>query len=571
LSLNKLTYKLPADLASAVNTALNDWKSNNKVARLWQKDASLWSGTDEGNWLGWLSITDEQIASVNLFKQLRADVKQRKFKHAILLGMGGSSLCPEVLRMTFGKIAGFPEMHVLDSTDPVQIKAIEKKLDLKKTLCIVSSKSGSTLEPNIFKQYFFERVKSKVGAGDVGSHFIAVTDPGSKMQQVAEGDRFWKVFAGLPSIGGRYSALSNFGMVPAAVMGLDVPKFLKTTHEMVTACGAASAADKNPGVILGAIMGAAANQGRDKLTIIASPGIHDLGAWLEQLLAESTGKIGKGIIPVDRERPAKPDLYGKDRVFAYLRLASKPSKAQDTAVAALEKAGHPVVRITLPNIHSLGQEFFRWEIATAVAGSILGINAFNQPDVEASKVETRKLTGEYEATGHLPQESPFFEAARVKLFADEKNAAAIGGGTKLVDTLRKHLSRAGAGDYFAVLGYIPMNAENEKALQGFRHAVRDKKRLATCLGFGPRFLHSTGQAYKGGPNSGVFLQITCDDASDLSVPGQKYTFGVVKAAQARGDFNVLAERGRRALRVHVGKNLRSGLKALSKAVEQAVG
>ena len=570
MSLNKLTYKLPANLASAVAAALNDWKANNKVARLWQKDAALWSGTDEGNWLGWLTIADEQLANINALKQFAAEVKKRKFKHAILLGMGGSSLCPEVLRLTFGKIAGFPEMHVLDSTDPAQIKAIEKKLDLERTLCIVSSKSGSTLEPNIFKQYFFERVKSKVGANEVGSHFIAVTDPNSKMQQVAENDKFWKIFAGVPSIGGRYSALSNFGMVPAAVMGLDVPKFLKTTHEMVSACGPSSVADKNPGVILGAIMGAAANQGKDKLTIITSPGIHDLGAWLEQLLAESTGKIGKGIIPVDREKLSKPESYGKDRVFAYLRLASKPNKAQDAAVVALEKAGHPVIRITLPNIYAIGQEFFRWEIATAVAGSIIGIDAFNQPDVEASKVETRKLTGEYEATGHLPAESPFFEANGAKLFADEKNTAALSGGTKLVDVLKKHLARAGAGDYFAVLGYIPMNTENEKTLQEFRNVVRDKKKVATCLGFGPRFLHSTGQAYKGGPNSGVFLQITCDDASDLAVPGQKYTFGIVKAAQARGDFSVLAERGRRALRVHLGKNLKAGLKALSKAVEQAV-
>ena len=570
MSLNKLTYKLPANLASAVTAALNDWKSNNKVARLWQKDASLWSGTDENKWLGWLTITDEQLANINVLKEFAAEVKKRKFKHAILLGMGGSSLCPEVLRLTFGKIAGFPEMHVLDSTDPAQIKAIEKKLDLKKTLCIVSSKSGSTLEPNIFKQYFFERVKAKVGAKEVGSRFVAVTDPGSKMQQVAENDKFWKIFPGVPGIGGRYSALSNFGMVPAAVIGLDVPKFLKTTHEMVSACGASSEADKNPGVILGAILGSAANQGRDKVTIIASPGIHDLGAWLEQLLAESTGKIGKGIIPVDREKLGKPESYGNDRVFAYLRLASKPNRAQDAAVAALEKAGHPVVRVTLPNTQAIGQEFFRWEIATAVAGSIIGIDAFNQPDVEASKIETRKLTSEYEATGHLPAESPFFEAAGVKLFADEKNTGALSGGGKLVDVLKKHLTRAGAGDYFAVLGYIPMNAENEKVLQEFRHAVRDKKKIATCLGFGPRFLHSTGQAYKGGPNSGVFLQITCDDASDLAVPGQKYTFGVVKAAQARGDFSVLAERGRRALRVHLGKNLKSGLKALSKAVQQAV-
>jgi transaldolase/glucose-6-phosphate isomerase len=569
VSVNKQTYKLPDSLAGAVAASLEDWKKNNKVARLWQKDASLWTGTDESNWLGWLSITEEQLAHIDALKQIAADIRKARFKHALLLGMGGSSLCPEVMRMTFGKIKGHPELHVLDSTDPAQIRAIEAKLDLKSTICIVSSKSGSTLEPNIYKQYFFERVKAKVGEKEVGNRFIAITDPGSKMQQVAESDKFRKIFFGVPSIGGRYSAISNFGMVPAAVMGVDVAKFLKNTEEMVQACGASSVTDSNPGVLLGTILGVAATHGRDKITIITSPGIFDLGAWLEQLIAESTGKSGKGIIPVDLERLAKPAAYGNDRVFAYLRLASKPNKAQDAAVAALEKAGHPVVRITLPNIYNLGQEFFRWEIATAVAGSIIGINAFNQPDVEASKIETKKLTSQYEATGSLPPEVPFFEASGIKLFADEKNAVAVHG-PNLVTVLKAHLSRAGAGDYFAVLGYITMNPANEKALQGIRHAVRDKKKVATVLGFGPRFLHSTGQAYKGGPNSGVFLQITCDDAKDLPVPGQKYTFGIVKAAQARGDFAVLAERGRRALRVHLGKNVKAGLAALAKAVQKAI-
>jgi transaldolase / glucose-6-phosphate isomerase len=570
VSVNRLSYKLPKDLKAAVDASLDDWKKNNKVARLWQKDASLWSNTDEGDWLGWLTIAEEQFANLAAFKQFAAEVKKVKFKHLLLLGMGGSSLCPEVLRMTYGKIAGFPELHVLDSSDPVQIKALEKKLDLKKTLCIVSSKSGSTLEPNIFKQYFFEQVKKAVGEKLVGSRFIAVTDPGSKMQQIAEADKFWRIFAGVPGIGGRYSALSNFGMVPGAAMGLDLGKFLKSTLEMTKACGANTAADKNPGVLLGTILGVAANQGRNKITIVTSPGIFDLGAWLEQLIAESTGKIGKGIIPVDREKLAKPEIYGNDRVFAYLTLAGKTNKAQDTAVAALEKAGQPVVRITLPNTYTLGQEFFRWEIATAVAGSIIGINAFNQPDVEASKIETKKLTSEYESTGRLPAESPFLTTKDAKLFADDRNAAALASGKTLDVVLKAHLSRIGAGDYFAVLGYIPMNAENEAALQSIRIAVRDSKKVATCLGFGPRFLHSTGQAYKGGPNSGVFLQITCDDASDLPVPAQKYTFGIVKAAQARGDFAVLAERGRRAVRVHLGKNLNSGLKALAKAVSQGL-
>jgi transaldolase / glucose-6-phosphate isomerase len=567
--INLISYTLPPKLSTAVDNALTDWAKNDKVRRLWRADASLWSGADENHWLGWLGITDDQVAHSANLTSLAAEVKQAGFKHALLLGMGGSSLCPEVLRLTFGKIEGFPELHVLDSTDPAQIKAIEAKIDLKNTLFIVSSKSGGTLEPNIYKQYFFARVKEAVGEKEAGNRFITVTDPGSKMQHVAESDHFRHIFAGVPTIGGRYSALSNFGMVPAAIMGIDVVKFLNRTEEMVHACGATVPAAENPGVVLGAILGAAANNGRDKLTIIASPGISDLGAWLEQLLAESTGKNGKGIIPVDRESVGKPESYGTDRVFAYLRLQSAPDRGQDAAVETLEKSGQPVVRIAVQDPYAIGEEFFRWEIATAVAGSIIGINAFNQPDVEASKIATRKLTSEYETTGKLPAEKPFFEGDGVKLYADPTNADALKAGKTLTEILKTHLSRAGAGDYFALLAYITMNAENEAALQTIRHSVRDKKKVATVLGFGPRFLHSTGQAYKGGPNSGVFLQITCDDAVDLPVPDQKYTFGIVKAAQARGDFAVLAERDRRALRVHLGKDVKAGLAKLQTAVGQA--
>jgi hypothetical protein len=476
--------------------------------------------------------------------------------------------------MTFGHISGFPSLHVLDSTDPAQVKAFEHQVDIAKTLFIVSSKSGSTLEPNIFKQYFFERCKQTVGSDKAGSHFIAVTDPGSKMQQVAETDRFLHIFFGRPSIGGRYSALSNFGMVPAAAMGLDTGKFLARTADMVRACRPDTAVADNPGAALGVLLGTAANAGRDKLTIVASPGIADLGAWLEQLVAESTGKIGKGIIPVDREHLSSPEIYGEDRVFAYVRLEGGADADQDAKVAAIEKAGHPVVRISMSDIYDLGAEFFRWEIATAVAGAIIGINPFNQPDVEASKVATRNLTTEYEKTGSLPSEQPVLEDQGIKLFTDEKNAAELaksaGNDKSLAGYLKAHLSRIHADDYFAILGYIQMNHGHEAALQVMRHVVLDKKRVATCLGFGPRFLHSTGQAYKGGPNSGVFLQITCDDAVELPVPGQRYTFGAVKAAQARGDFQVLAERGRRALRVHLGKDLRGGLATLQAAIQQAV-
>ena len=572
--MSRLKTSLPETLATTVKATIADWQSRGNMERLWQRDPSLWTGSDEAKWLGWLDIVDEQIAQHDQLTKVAKEVQSRGFEHVLLLGMGGSSLCPEVLHMTFGRTPLFPTLHVLDSTDPAQVKAFEHQIDIPKTLFIVSSKSGSTLEPNIFKQYFFERTKQAVGATKAGSQFIAITDPGSKMQQVAESDHFLHIFFGRPSIGGRYSALSNFGMVPAAVMGLDSRKFLSRAAEMVRACGPSAAVEENPAAVLGIILGVAANAGRDKVTIITSPGISDLGAWLEQLLAESTGKVGKGIIPVDRETLTTPEVYGSDRVFVYVRLESGPNADQEAKVAAIEKAGHPVVRITMADTYDLGAEFFRWEIATAVAGSIIGINAFNQPDVEASKIATRNLTSEYEKTGSLPAEKPILEDAGVKLFTDEKNAAELAKGAgsdrTLAGYLKAHLARIKAGDYFAVLGYIQMNAEHEQNLQVMRHLVRDSKRVATCLGFGPRFLHSTGQAYKGGPNSGVFLQVTCDDSVELPVPGQKYTFGIVKAAQARGDFQVLAERGRRALRVHLGSNLKAGLATLEAAIRKAL-
>ena len=567
-------WELSAPLTQAVQSTLKDWQANNKMARLWRGDPSLWTGDDEDKWVGWLPIVEDQLAHLKQLNDAATDAAKAGFTHALLLGMGGSSLCPEVLKITYGKQVEHPELHVLDSTDPAQIKSIESQVDLAKTLCIVASKSGSTLEPNIFKQYFFERMQQTVGKDKAGEHFIAITDPGSKMQQVAERDHFRKIFFGVASIGGRYSALSNFGMVPAAIMGLDLSKFLQRTNEMVQACKPEVPADQNPGAVLGSILGTLGNLGRNKVTIITSPGIHDLGAWLEQLIAESTGKIGKGLVPVDREALGAPEVYGNDRVFIHLRLADEPDTPQTQQLDALRSAGHPVVEIELADIYDLGQEFFRWEIATAVAGSILKINPFNQPDVEASKIVTRQLTEEYEKSGKLPEESPLFDDGRIKLFTDERNAANLnklaGNDRSLVGFLRVHLSQFNAGDYMPLLAYIEMNSAHEESLQAIRHAVRDRKHVATCLGFGPRFLHSTGQAYKGGPNTGVFLQITCDDANDLPVPGQKYTFGIVKAAQARGDFQVLADRKRRALRVHLPKDVDAGLERLGRAVTDAL-
>jgi transaldolase / glucose-6-phosphate isomerase len=570
--LTKQDCNLPKDLQDAVSATVEDWQKNNKARRLWQRDASVWTGKDEANWLGWLDVVEEQIAHAGDLRAFADEVKKAGFTHVLLLGMGGSSLAPEVLAKTFGNASGYPELHVLDSTDPEQVRAVEKKIDVRKTLFIVSSKSGSTLEPNIFKQYFFERVKQAAGADKAGSQFVAITDPGSQMEQVAQRDHFRHIFHGRPSIGGRYSAMSNFGMVPAATLGIDTNKFLDRTEQMVQACAASVPVHQNPGVMLGIVIGTAAKKGCDKLTIITSPGISDLGAWLEQLLAESTGKEGKGMIPVDREPLGPAEAYGNDRLFAYLRLESEAESAVEAKLGALEKAGHPVLRISLGDKYDLGQEFFRWEIATAVAGSVIGINPFNQPDVEASKLETRKLTSEYEKTGSLPAETPLLEDGGIKLFANPKNADALTKAAKdksLTSYLRAHLGRIRPGDYFAVLGYVEMNQAHEDALQASRLAVRDAKKVATCLGFGPRFLHSTGQAYKGGPNSGVFLQVTCDHPSDLPVPGQKYTFGTVEAAQARGDFQVLAERGRRALRVHFA-DVEKGLAALNQAIAQAL-
>jgi glucose-6-phosphate isomerase len=569
---NRQTWTLPADLEAAVRSMLTEWETAGRVRRLWAGDAALWTGADEARWLGWLGIVDEQLGQTERLLRLQEEVRREGLTHAVLLGMGGSSLCPEVLALTFGRVPGFPELLVLDSTDPAQVRAVEARVDLARTLFIVSSKSGSTLEPNVFKQYFLERVRRAVGVDRAGSRFVAITDPGSKLEQVAAADGFRHVFPGVPAIGGRYSALSDFGMVPAAVMGLDVTRLLRGAQAMARACAADVPVARNPGATLGVILGALGARGRDKVTLVASPGLHDLGAWLEQLLAESTGKQGKGLIPVDREPLGPPAAYGRDRLFAYVRLESAADAAQDRAVAALESAGQPVVRVAVPEPYHMAEELFRWEFATAVAGAVLGINPFDQPDVEASKVATRKLTDEYERTGRLPAETPLLEADGLRLFADERNAAVLLGGERsLAGVLRAHLGRVAPGDYVALLAYVEMIPAHEAVLTAIRRAVRDRFRVATCVGFGPRFLHSTGQAYKGGPNSGVFLQVTSEDAADLPVPGQRYTFGVIKAAQARGDLEVLAERGRRALRVHLGADVGDGLARLRRAIAQAIG
>ncbi|WP_372785323.1 bifunctional transaldolase/phosoglucose isomerase [Phenylobacterium sp.] len=571
--LNRQSITLPADLQPAFDEALERARAEGWSRRIWAGDAALWTGKDEASWLGWLQAGRGQAIDLAALTAFQTEVKADGFAHAVLLGMGGSSLAPEVLAQTFGARPGMPELLVLDSTDPAQIRRIEAQIDPAATLFIVSSKSGSTLEPDILHRYFFDLTARKLGAADAARHFIAVTDPGSKLEETAQRECFRRVFHGEPQIGGRYSALSNFGMVPAAVIGIDVAAFIGASELMARSCGPSVPPAANPGILLGLVLGAAAKAGRDKLSIVASKGIADLGAWLEQLIAESTGKRGKGLIPVDAEPLGAPGAYGGDRLFVYLHLQEDAASDIDASVREFEDFGHPVIRITLSNRDTLGQEFFRWEIATAVAGAVIGLNPFDQPDVEASKLKTKALTEGYEATGHLPPEEPILRSDGLALYADPRNADALqqAAGARSLDAfLGAHFERAHKGDYIGLLAYLDRSPAHISALQQVRKTLRDRKKVATVLGFGPRFQHSTGQAYKGGPNSGVFLQITAEPAADLSVPGHSYSFGVVEAAQARGDFDVLAERGRRLLRLDLGRDVQGGLKRLAEALDRSL-
>jgi transaldolase/glucose-6-phosphate isomerase len=569
--LDRQQLKLGSAIGKAVEKATEDWRASARIRRLWQRDKSVWTGTDEDKWLGWLN--SPAAADVADYEDFASRVKGQKFTDAVVLGMGGSSLGPEVLAETFARKPGFPKLHVLDSTDPAQVRAMEQAVDIAKTLFIVSSKSGGTTEPNVMKDYFFARVSKAIGAAKAGHRFIAVTDPGSSLEKAATKQGFARIFHGDPTIGGRYSVLSPFGLVPAAAAGIDLRTLLNHTLSMVRSCGPDVPPPENPGVQLGLAMGLAGLEGRDKMTILSSKKIADFGAWAEQLIAESTGKEGKGLIPIDGEPLGDAAVYGDDRFFIDIRTEGENDAAHDAKLAALENAGHPVVRIVMKSIDHIGQEFFRFEMATAVAGAVLGINPFNQPDVEDAKIKTRQLTAAFEKSGKLPEEKPVMSSAQADLYTDEANAAALrkaGANGDLGSWLKAHLAQARADDYVALLAYIERNAAHIDSLQHMRLEVRDSRHVATCAEFGPRFLHSTGQAYKGGPDSGIFLQITADDAQDLPVPGQKASFGVIKAAQARGDFDVLTERGRRALRVHLKGDLESGLKMLDGAIAAAL-
>ena len=570
-------------LQPSVDAALTKLDQEGFSKRLAERDPSLWKQEPEPqkiikNALGWLTVPDAALQQLSELQAFVDEVRKEGYKRAVVLGMGGSSLCPDVCRETFEVQPGYLALEVLDSTVPASIAMLEKSLDLDKTLFLVSSKSGGTTETLSFYKYFRDRLNKLIG-DRAGGNFVAITDPGTSLEKLAHEQKFRRVFHGVPDIGGRYSALSNFGMVPAALAGIDVRGLLEQAQRMARACGSSVSAKDNPGLALGAVLAEGARAGRDKATFFLSPGIRMFGDWVEQLIAESTGKEGKGILPVVGETIGGPEVYGNDRLFVHIQLESEIRERIDPKLETLKSAGYPMVSFTLPDKLALGQEFYRWEVATATAGALLGINAFDQPNVQESKDNTNRLLGELRSKGKLPEDEPVSSAGDLKLYCDaarraglEKLGNQLGDSENMLETcLAGFLHQARPGDYVALMAYLEPATSFKAMLRAVRMQIRDALRVATTLGFGPRFLHSTGQFHKGGPDSGLFIQITCDDAQDLPVPGEPYTFSVLKRAQALGDLQSLQARHRRVVRIHLGEKVKSGLDELLKAVETAVG
>ncbi len=554
-------------LAKDVSDRISRAGYEHLAARLWQKDSSLWKSDDSDrkiikSSLGWLHVAEKLEEVLDDLLDFAAEVKEAGFRHVVHMGMGGSSLAPLVIAESFGKLEEGLPFTVLDTTDPVTILKIEQDVPMSDTLFIVASKSGTTAEPNAFCDYFYEKLKVLKGSY-AGGNFIAITDPGSKLVNVARERKFRRTFLNFADIGGRYSALSYFGLVPAALLGVDVPEFLTRALRMAHACHSCVPAEKNPGLALGAAIGELAVKGRDKLTLVVLKKMKTFGLWLEQLVAESTGKEGKGILPVSRETLLEPDNYGKDRLFAYIKMKGDDDAATDDRMHKLIDAGHPVVTIEMPDVYDLAQEFFRWEFATVVAGSILGINAFDQPNVQESIDITNKLLDEVRVKGSLPEESPSLRDDSLRVFGTVS-------GSTLVEALKSFLAQSKPGDYISIIAYLQVSSEVEERIFSMRNEIAKKLRLATTFGYGPRFLHSTGQYHKGGPNTGLFIQLTAEDTADAPIPGQTYGFSVFKRAQALGDLEALRRHERRVLRIDLGKDFVAGLERLSKAVNEAL-
>jgi len=566
-----LRTRLPAALAGAFGAACGRWRRREGTRRLFARDAGLWTGGDEASWLGWLDAPRAAREAMASYEAVACD--GRSFRHALVLGMGGSSLAPELQRAALGRREGHSQLVVLDSIHPDQVAACEAGLDLASTLVVVASKSGSTLEPNLLLAHFQARLAAAVGGAEAPRRILAITDPGSSLERLARERGFRRVVAGEPSIGGRFSALSPFGLVPAALQGIDLEGWLAAASDMSERCRD-DEAQTNPGVALGLLLATAAAAGRDKVTLVAHPRLELFGAWLEQLLAESTGKQGRAILPFAGEPLAAPGRYGDDRLFVALRLAGELDAGDDERLDALAAAGQPVVEIDVAAPLALAGELYRWEVAIAAAGAELGVNPFDQPDVEAAKVAARRLTAELERSGELPRAAPFFADESMALFAPESQLralrAAAGSRPRAVDFLRAHLARIAEGDYFALLAFCALSEPAATAAARLRAAVLEARGVATSVGFGPRYLHSTGQAHKGGPASGVFLVVGDTPRRDLAIPDQALTFGQAITAQARGDFDVLAERGRRALRIELRGSADDLLPVLADRVEAAL-
>jgi glucose-6-phosphate isomerase len=508
--------------------------------KLWARDASLWKGDPEDqkkikNRLGWLTLTKTMIERVEELKEFARSIKVAGFTHVLLLGMGGSSLCPEVCRKTYGITDGNPDLFVLDSTDPDTILNIEKSVHLKTTLFILASKSGTTIEIQSLYRYFSSQLEAVKRSPVVGEHFLAITDPGTFLERLAREQGFRRLFLTPPDIGGRYSALSYFGLVPLALIGVDLKAFLARAEEVVQASLPYIPAADNPGLKLGAILGELGQQGRDKVTLICSQSIGSFGYWVEQLIAESTGKEGKGLVPIEGEGIGEPPVYGDDRLFIYLSVDTSKDRELDQGFEALQQAGHPVVRIHLRDPLDLAGEFFRWEVASAVAGAILNINPFDEPNVTESKENTLKVLEEFQKTGHLPPRQVLLEEKGIRLFGNFKAPLK----SSLGEAFRHFMDQSRASDYVALMAYLERSDTNESLLQRLRTTIRDRYHLATTLGYGPRFLHSTGQLHKGGPKTGLFIQVTAEDREDPSIPGQPYGFSLLKQAQALGDYLAL--------------------------------
>ncbi len=568
-----MAWRLGRSLEAALDEACRRWDRDGLVRRLWRKDAGLWTGGDEAQWLGWLDLP-AAAGSADALSRFAGGVRADGLTDVLLLGMGGSSLGAEVIGHVLGGSGGAPALHVLDTTDPGQIERTASGLDLSRTLCIVSSKSGTTLESALLADYFQHRVPLAAGPGRAGSRFVAITDPGSALEEAARAGGFRQVWPGRRDVGGRFSVLSSFGLVPAAVCGVDVSAFLAPAREMAGRCGPDVPARRNPGVRLGLLLGLAAADGRDKTTLVLSPSLRVLGGWLEQLLAESTGKAGRGLVPIVDEALGPPSVYGTDRLFVQLRVEGEPESEQDAALRVLAEAGHPVATLSTPGREALAGEFFRWEFATAVCGAVLGVNPFDQPDVEASKAAARTLTAVWEAGGGFPDESAVVRGDGLALFAHAATLSRLRAAGREPDTvaglLSAHIASAGPGDYVALLAYLDRSEANIRALQHIRGRIRYARRVATSVGFGPRYLHSTGQAFKGGPATGVFVLLTADDtAHDVAVPGHACTFGAVKMAQALGDLDVLSARGRPAIRLQLEGGVTAGLERVASIVEGA--